>query len=497
MILINILTFFWLIRVGKSLLFWVYLWQLKEYHVGRFLDHFRTSKGKELFFNFLFFTKIIIAGFFVLGSFFSQIAFFALLFLYFTEAVPFLFNLFFGKFKKPKLTSKTLLLMVVSFALAVFYLNFISSAFSDQNKFAVAVLLFDIFIPLIISFIVLFFQPLFVAARIGILKKARKKRERCKNLIVVGVVGSYGKTTTKEFLKTILSAKFNVLATLEHQNSEMGIANTILNKLNDKHEVFIVEMGAYKKGGIFLLCDIARPKIGVVTGVNEQHLATFGSMGNLLSAEGGLELAGRLPKDGVIILNGDNKYCLNLYKKFSGNKKLYSVGGDKIEADIKTESATVEKESVHFIVKDSQNNMAGFRVQVLGKHNIENLLAAILVAKELGMTLEEIALSCQNIKQEQAGIVLRRGIHGINIIDSSYSSNPDGVFADLEYLAVFEGKRVLVMPCLIELGSKSAQIHYQIGKKVAEVCDLAIITTKDKLEDIKSGAAGGAAPPEN
>ena len=110
------------------------------------------------------------------------------------------------------------------------------------------------------------------------------------------------------------------------------------------------------------------------------------------------------------------------------------------------------------------------------------------------MSLKEISQACRDIKQEQVGITLKKGVHDINIIDSSYSSNPDGALADLDYLSIFKDKKVVVMPCLIELGAASARIHYNIGKKIAQVCDLAIITTKERFEDLKNGAVQNGMP---
>ncbi len=370
----------------------------------------------------------------------------------------------------------------------------------ENSRFIFALLIFDILIPIFISAIVLLFQPFFVLVRNIILEKAKEKIKKINNLTVIGITGSYGKTSTKEFLTTILSQKFNVLSTLKHKNSEIGIAQTILKDLNAKHEIFIVEMGSYKKGGIKLLCDIVKPKIGIITGVNEQHLALFGSQDNLLSAEGGRELVESLPKNGLIVLNGDNKYCLNLYKKiyeFVGNnieKKIYTTKKDKISSNIWTEDITVYKDYISFIARSKEKEMAHFSVNVLGKQNVQNLLGAILVAKEFGMDFGEISEACKNIQQNQASIILNKGIYGIDIIDSSHSSNPDGVIADLDYLNIFPKKKVVVMPCLIELGNKSSEIHYAIGKKIAEICDLAIITTKDKFKEIKKGAAENGMP---
>ena len=266
----------------------------------------------------------------------------------------------------------------------------------------------------------------------------------------------------------------------------MGIAQTILEDLKPEHQIFVAEMGAYKKGGIKLLCDIVKPKIGIVAGVNEQHLALFGSLENLLSAEGGEELAQSLPEEGLLVLNGDNKYCLDLYKKTDfKNKKIYTEKKGVLNADIWTEDIEAKTDSISFVAVNKSREMAHFKVSVLGRQNAQNLLAAILVAKELGMSFEEISFACKKIKQWQGGMVLKQGKMGIHIIDSSYSANPDGVFADLEYLKIFPQKKAIIMPCLIELGPNSGEIHKKIGAKIAEICDLAIITSKDKFKEIK------------
>jgi len=490
---INILLALWVIRTVRAVLFWIYLWQLKEYHVGRFIDHFRTHKGKELIFNKLQGIKLVLlAG--LLFNFYN-FALWGLIAVYAFEIAL----LAIRRFKKPVWTFKTIFLMVVSLVIAGYF------GFLYQNL--IALLIFDLLASLIVSAIVLLVQPVFVLMRNRILQQARDKMATRKDLIVIGITGSYGKTSTKEFLTTILASKFKVLSTPEHKNSEIGIAQTILNDLKPEHKVFVVEMGSYNKGGIKLLCGIAKPKIGIVTGVNEQHLATFGSMENLLSAEGGGELLTNLPLGGTLVVNGDNKYCRDLYKKaqreFHGSAKLYSVQKNAVDADAWTQELSVHKESLDFVVMDKEKHAVHFNVSLLGSHNVQNMLAAILTAQTLGMSLEEIAAASKNIRQEQAGIVLKEGIHGIQVIDSSYSTNPTGVMADLDYLNIFsakggsasggEGKKVLVMPCLIELGQKSVEIHQKIGRKIAEVCDMAIITTKDKFEEIKKGAVEAGA----
>lgn len=490
----NLLVAFWFIWELKYILFWLYLWQLKEYHIGRFGDHFRTHKGKKLIFSINQILKLVLLfGLFLLDSYAKEIIFVLFLF-YFVESVLFFRALIRKTFKRPVLTFKMWILIVACIvALSIAFIVSVNVGYIVQARF---ILLFDILTPIIISIIVLLAQPFFALARNIILSKAKIKLENIKklsNLTVIVITGSYGKTSTKEFLATILSKKYKVLSTKEHQNSEIGVASCILKYLNPSHEIFIAEVGAYNKGKVKEVCSILKPKIGIVTGVNEQHLSLFGSMENLLSAEGGGELSEFLIDNGTLIVNGDNKYCLNLYKKFNpstglGQAKVYSQNNKVVDSDIWSEEMTVHKDYISFVAINKQKETALFNVKVLGGQNIQNLLGAILTAKHLGMNLGEISEVCKNIKPEQAGMVLKNGEHGINIIDSSYSSNPDGVFADLDYLSIFSKKKVIVMPCLIELGKKSSQIHEKIGKKIGEVCDLAIITSKDKFKEIKEGA---------
>jgi len=481
--LVSIIISLWLIRTIKVVLFWIYLWQLKEYHIGRFIDHFRTHKGKKLIFNFLLGIKIVLLALILVRPLLFA---WVLSLVYVFEVLVFGLQVVKNTIKKPVITSKIMLLLLMSYALVVLFLAK-ALYFQLYSPVIASLLLFDILTPIIISMVVLLVQPLFVLARNSTLDKAKRKMATMENITVIGITGSYGKTSTKEFLKTILSAKFKVLATPDHKNSEMGIAQTILHELKPEHQVFIVEMGAYQKGGISLLCDIVKPKIGMVTGVNEQHLAIFGSLDNLLSAEGGIELLHHLPHDGILVVNGENKYCMNLYKSADINKKLYTVSGTKMASDIFAEDVMITKDDVSFVAMTKEREAMHFLVNVLGKQNVQNLLGAILVAKELGMSLEEIAKASQNITKGQAGITQKIGIHGIAVIDSSYSSNPDGVMADLDYLNVFNGKKIIVMPCLIELGVESDCIHEEIGKKLAQICDVAIITTRDKFREISNG----------
>ena len=130
-------------------------------------------------------------------------------------------------------------------------------------------------------------------------------------------------------------------------------------------------------------------------------------------------------------------------------------------------------------------------MNVLGEHHILNILAAVSVANYLGIDLKEISGYCGSLTSISCKKILKKGINGINVIDCSYSANPTGVISSLNYLKMFEGKKIVIMPCLIEVGKASKEAHYMIGKKIAEVCDLGIITTKDRFKNILQGVEDG------
>lgn len=478
--MVYFLSSIWFIRQIKATLFWLYLWQLKNYHIGRFVDHFRTEKGKSLFFNNIIFLKSLA----LLASFFlPQFAIIIIVSLYLIEAGWALKRFFQKKIKKPIFTSKVIFLSTISFVFEIIYPLLIIK----EKLFVTYLLFFDILTPLIIAGIVLVFQPLTVLLKNRIIQKARKKRKKFKKLLVIGITGSYGKTSTKEFLFNVLSKKFKTLKTKEHQNSEMGIARCVINDLNEEYEIFIVEMGAYNKGGIKLLCEMVNPKIGILTGINEQHLATFGSLKNIIKAK--YELIESLPSDGTAIFNGNNENCRQLYKKT--NIPKLSCGTFSVKEDLQNnlwaENIKIEEEKISFNVLSKEGDSAFFELKLFGAQNVENILLAVSCAKKLGMSLKEISEAFRQEKQPQAIKVLRKS-DSFSVLESTYSTNPNGVLSHLEYLKAWTGKKIIVMPCLIELAQSSKENHRKIGQKIGESCDLCIITAKECFPVIKKAA---------
>ncbi len=481
-----IFSFLWLILMIKKLLFFNYLWQLKEYHFLRFIDHFKTYKARKIVFNPINLLKIIsIFGVILVSDILAPKSVWFLFFLfliYLIEACFFIRNILKKNLLKPVLTFKTRTILFVGISfLAFLILRFAYTIFLETTTKTdiLILLLVDVLSPLLFSVFILSFQPITLIWQKQLLKKAKKKRQQFKDLIVIGITGSYGKSSTKEFLATILSQKFNVLKTLKNQNSEIGVSRLILNNLKKQHQVLICEIGAYEKGKIKQVAKVVQPKIGILTGINEQHLACFGSLKNTIKAK--FELFDSLGKQGVGILNWDNFQIKNEKLRIKNYESKIKIIKSSIDKQIK--DLDVRKDFILF-----KTNDIDFKVNLVGRQNIENLLIAITCAEELGLSWEQIKLGVGKINAFKKTMELKLGKEQVQIIDDTYSANPQGVLSALEHLKLFHGKKIIVMPCLIELGSASKEIHYKIGRKIGAVCDLAIITTKDKFEEIKKGA---------
>ncbi|MFH1582156.1 MAG: UDP-N-acetylmuramoyl-tripeptide--D-alanyl-D-alanine ligase [bacterium] len=432
------IVFFWAFHILQRVFHSLYIWQLKEYRIDRFREEMTRNK-KIIFPNIVLvsFLFLAVAMFAPISQWFLN----ALFVLYFLVGLKSIYNLMKRKWKFPVLTKKMLLLISLVFVVSGFFFYIFS------NRFPETIIIFEILLPVLLFFVVLLLQIPTFFAKGYIFKIARKKRESFKDLIVIGITGSYGKSSTKEFLATILSGKYNVLKTEGNVNTEMGIANTVLSKLTKDHQIFICEMGAYKKREIEKSCSIVKPKIGILTGINQQHLALFGSQENIVKAK--YELIESLPSDGIAFFNDNNEHCRKLYEKTNIKKELYGK-----EASFPGE---------------------------------ENIWGAVAVAKYLGMTEEEISKGFEKIKDRIGGIKFKEGINGLTVLDATYSANPDGVLAHLEHIKKLPGKKIMVMSCLIELGKASSGVHERIGEKTKEVCDLLIVTSKDFYNDIKKG----------
>lgn len=315
--------------------------------------------------------------------------------------------------------------------------------------------------------------------------KRKLKSKKYKNLIKIGITGSYGKTSTKFILETILKEKYNVLATPESYNTTMGNVRIIREKLKEEHEVFISEMGARYRKDIEEICNFVKPQIGIITSIGAQHLETFKNIENIVKTKS--ELLESLPDDGIVFLPNDDSHCLKLYNKEKRKKYIYGVN-DK-HADVYAKNIKVSSEGSTFTAV-TQNGEINCTTKLLGEHNIQNILGCIAIAIHLGLTNEQIASGVSKIKAVDHRLQILPSSNGVTIIDDAFNSNPVGSKMALDVLKTFEGRKIIVTPGMVELGNDEYKYNKEFGKHMASCVDIAILVGKKKTEPIVEGLKG-------
>lgn len=337
---------------------------------------------------------------------------------------------------------------------------------------------------------VLILKPLDVCSKKFLIQKAKHKLRKFPHLQIFGITGSYGKTSVKEFLNTILQTKLRVLKTPENINTPLGISALIQKEDLSQYDVFLVEMGAYRRGDIKQVCDLVKPKFGILTGINEAHLERFENLKNTIKTK--FELIESLPKEGKAFLNGEDKNVVENAEKFKAvEQEIYS---QKMAEDLKCNGNGME-----FVLKIDGEKI-GFTVNLLGKHNLTNLLAGILVARELGLTVAEIQKGVSKIQAVEHRLQPIVNPNGVIVIDDSYNGNPTGVQAAIEVLKLFQNKRkILITPGLVEMGQAKKSAHIEIGEALSQVCDLVILIKNSNLPYFLQGLQKGGwnLSPEN
>lgn len=310
-------------------------------------------------------------------------------------------------------------------------------------------------------------------------KKTRRALRADRDLIRIGITGSFGKTSVKNALTAMLSVRFNVLATPESYNTPMGIAKTVKN-LDATHDVFIAEMGARRRGDIGKLMRLVRPSHTVLTGVNEQHLETFGSREAILREK--LKILDVNAEDGVCIVNDALAQVPRVAENRNGNIVL--AGKEESSPVHYSDVAVCENGSVFTLW------LYGTRTEcttsLLGVHNIENLTLAAGMAFRFGISPEQIRDVIAEIRPVPHRLQLIEG-NGIRIIDDTFNSNPDGARRALEVLSLFSGRKVVVTPGMVELGAAEEEENVALGRMLAQVADVVMLVGGKRTKAIGTG----------
>lgn len=336
-------------------------------------------------------------------------------------------------------------------------------------------------------------QPIERQISKSFMDEAEEILEQRPDLIKIGITGSYGKTSTKFILQTILAEKYDVLATPSSFNTPMGLTRVIREQLEQHHQVFLAEMGARHVGDIQELCDLVKPKYGVLTSVGAQHLETFGAIETVANTK--FELIENLPEDGVAFFGGDNGgWCDKLYERATCEK--YRTGIDGGFLSMYAEDITVSPEGSRFVLCDAEGGRAQCHTRMLGRHNIENIVLACSVAKRLGLPLPQIAAGVNKTQPVEHRLQLINNPNGITVIDDAFNSNPVGAQAALDVLRSFPGRRVLVTPGMVEQGEQEQAINKAFGQQIPGSCDVLILIGKKHTRPIAEGALAAGFDPD-
>ncbi len=309
------------------------------------------------------------------------------------------------------------------------------------------------------------------------------------SLKVVGITGSYGKTSTKHYLTRILQEHFAVTMTPGSFNTTMGVIRTVREHLRPYDEVFVCEMGAKQIGDIKEICDLVHPSVGIVTAVGEQHLESFKTVENVCRTK--FELVDALPADGLAVVNNDFPHAAS---REVGNVEClrYAVSSPE-GADYKAEDVEYSPEGTSFaIVGKGLEEPLRLRTKLVGECNISNLMAAVIVALRLGVPAEKIRYAVEQIDQVEHRLNMKRTPGGVTIIDDAFNSNPAGSRMALDVLSrMTGGRRIVVTPGMIELGAVQERANEEFGRHAARCADIAIVVGAYNRGAILAGLAEG------
>lgn len=424
----------WSVRLVINLSSYVHLWYVKEYRWDRMWIHLHTKQGKRILFP---------------------------------------------ARRMPPLALKTVALFFSTFLISCFFL-FYFRTYLFLGLFIMDVVLF----PVTAILVLIMKIPTAIYHEYQI-SKGLKKLHRHSPMTVIGVTGSFGKTSVKENLATILGTKYHVLKTEASKNSPIGIAETTLKNLSAIHDVFVVEMGAYKRGEIARMTAMVKPEIGIVTAINAQHQDLFGTIEQTIQAK--YELIAGLTGRRIAIINADNEYTRRMIEwarrdrctvwVFTKERTL-SVPADKLFSAVNIHA---DLQGISFDVEVGKER-ASVSTKILGVHQVSNILAAIAGSVAAGMTVKEAASAASEIQPVKKTLELVSGVNGSLFINDTFNNNPDAAKAALAVLAKSRGRKILVFQPMIELGSSAKSSHKDVGVEAGKVCD-AILLTNDNFSD--------------
>jgi UDP-N-acetylmuramoyl-tripeptide--D-alanyl-D-alanine ligase len=378
-----------------------------------------------------------------------------------------LWKIFRWNILKPKITKRLTLIAFILFILEMYLIYFI--LFLWHNAWVYIFILWNLlFLPFLIFFVIFISLPLVNYMKIKIIKKAIIKSENNNSTIKIWITWSYWKSSTKEFLSSILEQDAVTLKTPDNINTELWVSKVILNYLNNSYKYFVAEMWAYRIWEISMLWKIVNHKYGFLTAIWIQHLWLFWSKENIIIAKS--EIAQKVLKNNwTLYINWDNEIIRNI--KF--DKNLNIVKYWLLDwADAKSKITEI-KNGKTFFEFTYKNQKIDFLINLIWKHYILNLSWILAFCLDMWINKENLKKYILNLKlpKNTLEIIVKKVSNcKVKIINDTYNLSNAWLFAWLELLNSFSEKpiRVLVLDDILELGKESKNIHFEIWKEIAE-----------------------------
>ncbi|QVK17800.1 UDP-N-acetylmuramoyl-tripeptide--D-alanyl-D-alanine ligase [Mycoplasmatota bacterium] len=474
----------------KRYLYSCFILQLEHYQLGKYLDWFYKNKTNK---------KLLIPLVVSLLAL-ILILFISFKYLLYFELVLGIITMWFINYKqeKKKLKITNRMKRMFSFTLFLAVVIFVINYLVLRNRFNIGEI---IFIYLLINnFLVydlvligsLLALPLEKYFQYKFIMKARSKILENNELKVIGITGSYGKTSTKFIIGDLLKKAYNVCITPNSYNTPMGVTLTVNEYLRNIDDYFVCEMGACRVGEIKELCDIVFPKIGVISSIGPQHLETFRTIKNIINTK--FELVESLPSDGLAILNYDNYYIRNYIVR---NKiKILTYGIEQSNVDYYALNIHYGTYGSTFEVQFPNKERYLFKTKLLGKHNICNILAGIALADYLEINIKKIIVAVEQLEPVAHRLELK-SFSNYHVIDDSFNANIEGCANALDILSHFDQKKIIITPGMIELGREQYDHNYRFGEKIAQICDYVVLVGRKQTKPIRDALIDIQFPEEN
>lgn len=492
--MITIIILLSILPLIQKTLFWSYIAQLKDYRIDRLKDLFISWDFKKAFVNNISILELSILGILSIFSFAWKFDFFAyiIIFSLILENIYVLLKILKKSIIKPKITSKLLLLLFIYFIVLSWISYFPASIFAILDKefyylFIAFLSLFINLVYLLIPFFVLIsiiiLLPLNNYLKSRVYKKASNKSETIENVIKIGITWSYGKSTTKEFLYSILASDWKTLETPENINTEMWVSWIILSKLNETYKYFIAEMWAYRIWEIKTLWEIVGHKYAFLTAIAPQHLSLFWSLENIIKAK--TEIAIEVEKNNWILYANFDNENIAAYN-FSQKLNLVSYAIDDKNALARWEIIDINTSwsKFRFIYKDVNLEL---ETNIIWKQNILNLIWVLAFAVDMWINIDLIKESIKFLKLPKNTLDIKKLENNIIFIDDTYNSSIDSVLASSSMLSYFKDyKKIIILDDILELWSTSSALHEKLWESLAKLdFDKIILIGKNHKENIE------------